>query len=83
VSDNLPLQANGTLQTVALNRFQGDVQAAENEGLVQTPLVSSVTVVVSPTQNVAATGIVPVTISVLPQGYVNAVQETINLSTGA
>ena len=45
--------------------------------------MSSVTVVVSPTQNVAATGIVPVTISVLPQGYVNAVQETINLSTGA
>jgi hypothetical protein len=83
VSDDLPLQSNGTLNPVALNVFQGNIQAAENEGLVQTPLVSAVTVTVSKTQNVATTGVIPVTISVLPRGYVNAVNETINLSTGS
>jgi hypothetical protein len=82
VSDNLQLQANGTLQTVALNQFQGNIQGALSAGLVKTPLVSAVTTVVSPTQNVATSGIIPLTISVLPFGYVNAVSETINLSTG-
>lgn len=83
VSDDLQTQPNGTLDPVALNKFQGTIQIAENEGLVQTPLVSSVTVTVSPTQNVNATGVIPVTISVVPRGYVNAVSETINLSTGS
>ena len=82
VSDNLQLQANGTLDTVALNQFQGNIQGALSAGLVKTPLVSAVTTVVSPTQNVATSGIIPITISVLPFGYVNAVSETINLSTG-
>jgi len=82
VSDDLQLQSNGTLDTVALNTFQGSIQNALNEGMVQTPLVSAVTTTVSSTQNVAATGNIPVTISVLPRGYVNAIQETINLSTG-
>jgi hypothetical protein len=83
VSDDLLTQSNGTLDPVALNTFQGDIQIALNEGMIQTPLVSQVTAVVSKTQNVDATGIVPVTISVLPRGYVNAVAETINLSTGS
>jgi hypothetical protein len=82
VSDNLQLQANGTLNTVALNQFQGNIQGALSAGLVKTPLVSAVTTVVSPTQNVATSGNIPITISVLPFGYVNAVSETINLSTG-
>ncbi len=82
VSDDLLTQANGTLDPVALNQFQGDVQTALNEGMVQTALVSSVTAVVSKTANVNATGIIPVTISVLPRGYANAIQETINLSNG-
>lgn len=83
VSDDLLLQSNGTLDPVALNTFQGDVQNALNQGMVQTPLVSQVTAVVSKTQNVATTGIIPVTISVLPRGYVNAVTETVNLSNGS
>ena len=83
VSDNLKVQGNGTLDPVALNVFQGTIQTAENEGLIQTPLVSAVTVTVSKTQNVLATGIIPVTISVLPQAYANNIQETINLQTGA
>ena len=82
VSDNVLVQANGTLDLIALNQIQGEIQKAENEGLVQTPLVSSVAVTVSPTQNVSATGIIPITIAVTPDGYVNAVQETINLNTG-
>lgn len=83
VSDDLQTQQNGTLDTVALNTFQGSIQQALNEGMIQTPLVSGVTATVSPTQNVNATGVVPVTISVRPRGYVNNVSETINLSNGS
>jgi hypothetical protein len=83
VSDDLQTQTNGTLDPVALNTFQGEVQTALNEGMIQTPLVSAVTAVVSPTQNVNATGIVAMVITVRPKGYVNSISETINLSTGS
>lgn len=83
VSDNLTAAPNGTLDPVALNTFQGDIQNALNEGMIQTPLVSSVKAVVSPTQNVVATGIIPVTITVTPLAYANSIQETINLSNGS
>lgn len=83
VSDDLTVQANGTLDPVALNTFQGDVQTALNEGMIQTPLVSAVQAVVSPTQNVLATGIIPITITVTPKAYANEISETINLSNGS
>jgi hypothetical protein len=82
VSDDLQTQSNGTLDTVALNVFQGNIQSALNAGMVGVAFVSSVTATVSPTQNVNATGIIPVVISVQPRAYVNAIQETVNLSTG-
>jgi hypothetical protein len=82
VSDDLLTQANGTLDPVALAQFQGDIQVALNQGMVQNALVSLVTAVVSSTQNVETTGIIPVVISVLPRGYANAITETINLATG-
>jgi hypothetical protein len=82
VSDDLTVQANGTLDPVALNTFQGQIQTALNEGMIQTPLVSKVTAIVSPTQNVLATGIIPVTITVTPKAYANQISETINLSNG-
>jgi hypothetical protein len=83
VSDDLLTQSNGTLDPVALNKFQGSIQTDLNEGMVQTPLVSKVTAIVSPTQNVNATGVIPVTISVLPRGYANAITETVTLSNGS
>jgi hypothetical protein len=83
VSDDLQTQKNGTLDPVALNTFQGAIQGALVQGIVQTPLVSAVTATVSPTQNVVATGVVPVVITVFPRGYVNGVSETINLSNGS
>ena len=82
VSDSLLVQSNGTLDPIALDKMQAGIQQAENEGLVQTPLVASVAVVVNGTANVQATGIVPVTINVQPFGYVNSVSETINLQNG-
>lgn len=82
VSDDLLLQQNGTLDPIQLNTMQAEIQSGLNEGMIQTPLVSDVTAIVSPTQNVAATGIVPITINVTPDGYVNAVSETINLNYG-
>jgi hypothetical protein len=82
VSDNLQVQSNGTLDPVALNQFQGTIQNALNQGMIQTPLVSSVTAVVSATQNVLATGIIPITITVEPMAYANNISETVNLSNG-
>lgn len=83
VSDDLKTQANGTLDTVDLNVLQGGIQIALEEGLIQTPTVSAVTAVVSSTQNVLATGVIPITISITPRAYANSISETINLSTGA
>ena len=82
VSDDLTTQANGTLDPVDLNVFQGALQNALNEGMIQTPLVSGVTATVSPTANVDSTGIIPVTIAVNPKAYVNSIAETISLSNG-
>jgi hypothetical protein len=83
VSDALTVQANGTLQPEELNILQGEIQQALNQGLTQNGLISSVTATVSPTANVLATGVIPVTISVVPLAYVNSVQETISLSNGS
>ncbi len=82
ISDDLQAQQNGTLDPVALNTFQASIQNALNQGMIQTPLVSNVTAIVSPTQNVVATGIIPVTVTVEPKAYANAITETINLSNG-
>jgi hypothetical protein len=83
VSDDLTTQSNGTLDPIDLNMFQANIQQALNVGLVQTPLVSAVQAIVSATQNVQATGIIPVTIVVTPRGYANAIAETITLNLGA
>lgn len=82
VSDDLLCQANGTLDPIALNILQGDLQNPLNAGMVGVGLVSSVTATVSKTQNVVATGIIPVTVSVTPRGYVNSIQATVSLSNG-
>lgn len=81
ISDDLLLQPNGTLDPVALNVFQGTIQNALTVGLTQPSYVSSVTATVSPTANVQATGIVPLTIVVQPKALVNSVAETISLAT--
>lgn len=82
VSDDLQTQKNGTLDSVALNTAQGEIQNALNQGMIQTPLVSAVTAIISTTANVVATGIIPITITVFPKGYVNGISETINISKG-
>lgn len=82
VSDDLKLAANGTLDPVDAQKLQQDIQVPLNQGMVQNSLVSSVTATVNTTANVATSGIIPVTISVLPRGYVNAINETISLTTG-
>jgi hypothetical protein len=82
ISDDLLLQQNGTLDPVELNTFQGDIQNALNQGMIQTPLVSNVTATISPTANVGQTGIIPLTIAVQPKGYANSISETISLTNG-
>jgi hypothetical protein len=83
VSDDLTTQANGTLDPVQLNTVQGSIQQALDEGMIQTPLVSSVTATVSATQNVLSTGIIPIAIVVTPKAYANEISETISLSNGS
>lgn len=80
VSDDLLTQSSGALDPVSLNTFQGDIQSALNEGMTQTPLVSSVTATVNPTWNVQSTGQIQIAIAVRPRGYANAIVETISLS---
>lgn len=81
VSDNLVVQANGTLDPVAAANLQGEIQGALTLGLVATKLGSDARAVVSTTANVLATGNIPVTITGTPFGYVNSVTFTINLNT--
>lgn len=81
VSDDLLLQANGTLDPVSLAVFQGEIQNALTEGLTQPSYVSSVTATVNGSANVGSTGIIPVMIVVQPNGYVNSISETISLQT--
>ena len=83
VSDDLVTQANGTLDPTALQTIQGGLQGALTAGMIQTPLVSVVTATVSATQNVLATGVIPITVVVTPKAYVNSISETISLSYGS
>lgn len=81
ISDDLLTQANGTLDPTTLNVFQGTIQNALTTGLTQPSFVSSVTATVSATANVAANGVIPITIVVQPKAFINSVSETISLST--
>jgi hypothetical protein len=83
VSDDLLLQANGTLNTVDLNIFEGNINNALNEGLTQVGSVSSVTATIPSTANVQTTGVIPIIVVVQPRGYANSISETISLTTGA
>jgi len=83
VSDDLVCQPSGALDPQALNVLQGTVQQALNVGMLQSGLVSGVTATVNATANVQSTGIIPLVIAVLPNAYVNSVQETISLTNGA
>jgi hypothetical protein len=82
VSDDLLTQSNGTLDPIALNVLQGNIQNPLNAGLVSMGLVSGVTSTVDPTADVEATGVIPVKITVNPRAYVNSMSETVSLSNG-
>jgi hypothetical protein len=82
VSKKLVVQQNGTLDPIQLNIIQGAINKALNETMVQTNLVSAVNVIVSPTQNVLSTGVVPIQIIVTPEPFANSITETISLNTG-
>ena len=82
VSDDLKTQSNGTLDKTELTKLQDKIQTPLDQAMTQTPLVSAVTATVDPTHNVQADGKIPITISVQPRAYVDAIDETITLSTG-
>jgi len=83
VSSRLLVQANGTLDPFELQILQGEIQKAENEGLVQNGLASSVAVTVNSSANLLTNGgKIPIDISVVPEPFANAIVETIQLSNG-
>ncbi len=81
VSDNLVVQPNGTLDPAAAASLQGQIQEAEQQGLIANKLGSSVRCVVDTTWNVLATGKIKVRITGVPFGYVNEVDFDITLDT--
>jgi hypothetical protein len=83
VSDDLLCQKSGALDPLALNALQGEIQTAEDQGLVANKIASSVNVTVDPLANVLATGIIPTTVSVTGRAYVNGMAFTIGLNNGA
>lgn len=82
VSSALLVQSNGTLNAFELARLQGEIQNAENQGLVNNGLASSVTTTVSSTHNVLADGEIPVAIVVVPEPFANAIDVSISVSNG-
>lgn len=83
ISDDLILQANGTLSPGAITVVNGGLQQALNDGLTAPSYVSSVTSTVSPTQNVLATGTIPITVGILRKGYVDSENITIYMQNGS
>jgi hypothetical protein len=80
LSDDLRLQANGTLYPTDALQLQTTINNALAAGMTNVAMVSSATATVDQSANVASTGNVPVTINVAPRGYVNTVTETVSLA---
>ncbi len=81
VSDDLLAQADGTLNPLALQRFQGAIQTALDAGMIAMGLASNATAIVSPTPT--NQGFLQVTITVTSKLYVNGIAETINIANGS
>ena len=79
ISDDLKLQSNGSLYPTDALTLQGGINSALAAGMTNVAMVSDAYSSVSQSANVLATSNIPITISVLPRGYVNAITETINL----
>jgi hypothetical protein len=80
MDDDLLVNANGTLQSGEVLRLQQSIQDACNNNMTNVNMCSSVVVVVSPTQNVQATGIVVITVTVNGVAYVLQINATVGLS---
>ena len=81
ISDDLRLQSNGTLFPTDALQLQQAIQNAIDTDMTNVAMISSATVSVSLTANVLATSNIPITITILPRGYVNSITETLNLAT--
>lgn len=80
VSDDLRLNKNGTLYANDATSLQNEILGDINTDMTNEAMISSAAVSVSSTANVGETNSIPVTISVLPRGYVNSINETIGLA---
>jgi hypothetical protein len=79
ISDDLTLTDTGTLAPTDALGLQNTIAGAIKTNMTDVAMISGATVAVSQTQNVLATSTIPITISILPRGYVDVITETINL----
>jgi len=79
ISDDLRLTDSGTLYPTDALTIQNLIDQALANGMTNVAMVSDAYSSVSQTQNVRSTNTIPITITVNPRGYVNAITETINL----
>lgn len=80
VSDDLKLADSGALFPTDALGIQNGINTELKAGMTNVSMVSNAYSVVSQTANVGATNTIPIAISVVPRGYVNAITETINLA---
>jgi hypothetical protein len=80
ISDDLRLQDNGTLYPTDAVQLQQEINNALAESMTNVSMVSDAFSNVDGSTNVEHTGNIPITVSVVPRGYVNTISETVNLS---
>lgn len=79
ISDDLRLTSTGTLVATDAIGLQNKIDAALKAGMTDAAMVSDAYSAVDQAANVFLTNNIPITISIVPRGYVNAITETINL----
>ena len=83
INDDLQTQPNGTLADSEVAELNAAFQDAIDQAMTNVSMISSATVSVSPTQNVNATGIVKVTVTIVARGYVLEEDVTIGFANTA
>lgn len=79
IGDDLLLTSTGTLYPTDAIELSGEITQQLTADMTNQAMCSQAWAVVSQTANVAATENIPIAVSVIPRGYVNAITETINL----
>lgn len=77
IGEDLPVNANGTIQEAAALAIEADIAQALTEQLIDRGHAVAVTVTVSRTQNILSTALLPISIRVRPRAGIDYVEETL------